>query len=188
MSGREKTPYWLTALLPVAACTAILAHRHARTPPKWNGIPIMVHQAGHPPQQHTTPHAAGILGLVGWQLFQQGGGMQAGQSEGAAAATTLPPPPPPPREQAVLVLGATGRVGRRVVQKVGRRSWRGEGDAEVKWRHGGSSYVWSEQHVVDAAPMGPGPPHAKPAGQWLVYLALGFPCAPASLHQLNPPR
>lgn len=27
-------------------------------------------------------------------------------------------PPPPPRENAVLVLGATGRLGRRVVQKV----------------------------------------------------------------------
>ena len=87
---KRPTGHWLTALL---------AHRP-------------------PPQQHSTPHAAGILGLVGWQLSQQGGGMQAGQSEGAAAAAAPPPPPPPPREQAVLVLGATGRVGRRVVQKV----------------------------------------------------------------------
>ena len=149
MSGREKTPYWLTALLPVAACTAILAHRHARTPPKWNGIPIMVHQAGHPPQQHTTPHAAGILGLVGWQLFQQGGGMQAGQSEGAAAATTLPPPPPPPREQAVLVeppggWGAEwcrrwggGPGGGRVMQKLSG----GMGGAATSGR---SSMLWMQ--------------------------------------------
>lgn len=32
-------------------------------------------------------------------------------------------PPPPPRENAVLVLGASGRVGRRVVQRVSVRRW-----------------------------------------------------------------
>lgn len=42
--------------------------------------------------------------------------MQAAQSDAIAPAAA--PPPPPPREQAVLVLGATGRVGRKVVQKV----------------------------------------------------------------------
>ena len=62
--------------------------------------------------------------------------MQAGQSEGAAAAAAMRPPPPPPREQAVLVLGATGRVGRRVVQKVGGAMGSGW-DAEWCRRCGG---------------------------------------------------
>ena len=63
---------------------------------------------------------AGMLGLVGWQIFKAGpGDLDATSSSPAkSAAAPPPPPPPPPREDAVLVLGATGRVGRRVVQKV----------------------------------------------------------------------
>ncbi|GLC44733.1 hypothetical protein PLESTB_000970600 [Pleodorina starrii] len=64
---------------------------------------------------------AGLLGVIGLQMQQQS------QAAGDDAAVVQPddagqeepaPPPPPPRENAVLVLGATGRLGRRVVAKL----------------------------------------------------------------------
>ena len=83
--------------------------------------------------------------------------MQAGQSEGAAAAAGTPPPPPPSREQAVLVLGATGRVGRRVVQKVrGGLGDRWQGGAEGG-EGGKGDTVRGEQHFMDAGCL-----HARP--------------------------
>ena len=66
-----------------------------------------------PPPHHL---AASILGLVGFSL-SQGGSMTpdaaAGQQEaGVAAAPVIP------RENAVLVFGATGRMGRKIVEQV----------------------------------------------------------------------
>ncbi|EFJ53199.1 hypothetical protein VOLCADRAFT_102805 [Volvox carteri f. nagariensis] len=64
---------------------------------------------------------AGLVGTIAFQMQQQPGAAGDGValSEAANAAEMAPPPPPPPpRENAVLVMGATGRLGRRVVAKL----------------------------------------------------------------------
>ncbi|GFR43419.1 hypothetical protein Agub_g4500 [Astrephomene gubernaculifera] len=62
-----------------------------------------------------------LAGIIAVQMRQQQKPLDAeasGQGTDASAAQTPSSPPPPPRENAVLVLGATGRLGRRVVQKL----------------------------------------------------------------------
>ncbi|GIL92972.1 hypothetical protein Vretimale_15467 [Volvox reticuliferus] len=64
---------------------------------------------------------AGIIGAITVQMQQQSqasGGDAALANAADGAEVVPPPPPPPPRENAVLVLGATGRLGRRVVAKL----------------------------------------------------------------------
>ncbi|GIL67255.1 hypothetical protein Vafri_20690 [Volvox africanus] len=64
---------------------------------------------------------AGLIGAISVQMQQQSQtseGDAALANAAGAAEVAPPPPPPPPRENAVLVLGATGRLGRRVVAKL----------------------------------------------------------------------
>jgi len=73
---------------------------------------------------------AGTLAVVSAAIKaqQEGKGMDgggpaagaavAGAAKRQAAARPPPPPPPPPRQNAVLVLGSTGRLGRRVVERL----------------------------------------------------------------------
>ncbi|KXZ52027.1 hypothetical protein GPECTOR_10g1050 [Gonium pectorale] len=63
---------------------------------------------------------AGLVAVIAAQMQQQSASVEgeAAIVEAEGAEATPPPPPPPPRENAVLVLGATGRLGRRVVQKL----------------------------------------------------------------------
>ncbi len=103
-----------TAASPIAA-------QHAYLPTHHRATPQCAHHSIYPAP--SSPPAGGLLGLVGVQM------KASGQQEGAAEADPAvgqeqqqeAAPPPPPREKAVLVLGATGRLGRRVVQKVGAR-------------------------------------------------------------------
>lgn len=73
------------------------------------------------PRHHAYHTAAGVLGLAAAGAasgaFDMGsGGAGAGASAAAPAAERAPPPLP--RENAVLVLGGTGKLGRRIVEKV----------------------------------------------------------------------
>lgn len=64
---------------------------------------------------------AGALAAVGLAVQKQQQGMGNDASAGAAdsaAAALAPLPTPPPREDAVLVLGSTGRLGRRIVERL----------------------------------------------------------------------
>ena len=63
---------------------------------------------------------AGLLGLVYTQMNPAvpGEGAAAVVEASAGVEAEAEAVPPPPRENAVLVLGATGRLGRRVVAKV----------------------------------------------------------------------
>lgn len=58
---------------------------------------------------------AGIGALVGWQMSSSS---SAQKKDERAPEPAEELPPPIPRKNAVLVLGATGRLGRRVVQQV----------------------------------------------------------------------
>jgi hypothetical protein len=49
-----------------------------------------------------------------------GGAEQQGQDSAEPAAAAEPEPLPIPRENAVLVFGATGKMGRKIVEKVSR--------------------------------------------------------------------
>ncbi|KAF8071307.1 IP5P13 [Scenedesmus sp. PABB004] len=62
---------------------------------------------------------AAVLGLVGYVAANPQGGDMAGAPDGAAAAGEAAPAPLP-RENAVLVFGATGKLGRLVVDKLVR--------------------------------------------------------------------
>eukprot|EP00955_Chlamydomonas_euryale_P118470 366546-Chlamydomonas_euryale.AAC.3 len=56
-----------------------------------------------------------LLGLLGYQMSQSPESAD-GVTPQPAATPAAPAEPPLPRENAVMVLGATGRVGRRVVR------------------------------------------------------------------------
>jgi uncharacterized protein YbjT (DUF2867 family) len=64
----------------------------------------------------------GALAAVGAAIKQQqNGGMgntAASAADASAADALTPVPTPPPRENAVLVLGSTGRLGRRIVERL----------------------------------------------------------------------
>ncbi|KAG1657278.1 hypothetical protein FOA52_005472 [Chlamydomonas sp. UWO 241] len=62
--------------------------------------------------------AASVLGLIGWQLTQGGPRAAPAQAPASGAVTAAPPKELLPREGAVMVFGATGRVGRRVVARL----------------------------------------------------------------------
>lgn len=69
--------------------------------------------------------AAGLLGIVATSMKgSEEGGLEAASDAFVAPAVAPkavappPPPPPPPRKNAVLVLGSTGRIGRKVVKRV----------------------------------------------------------------------
>lgn len=63
---------------------------------------------------------AGVAAGLAWWSKQGGAGGEEGGSAAAAATMSAAETsaPPPPRENAVLVLGASGRVGRKVVQRL----------------------------------------------------------------------
>lgn len=62
-----------------------------------------------------TPTAS-VLGLVGYSMANNNVDAADAADAAAAAAAEPPAPPPLPRENAVLVFGATGRMGRRIVE------------------------------------------------------------------------
>ncbi|MEW5303776.1 MAG: hypothetical protein WDW36_006435 [Sanguina aurantia] len=70
---------------------------------------------------------AGLLGIVAQSMkATEEGGLLPPSDDSvlpqapavAKAVAPPPPPPPPPRENAVLVLGSTGRIGRKVVKRL----------------------------------------------------------------------
>ena len=69
------------------------------------------------PRPLPPPPAASVLGLVGFTLSQ---GNMAGTAPPATAGSAAEPaaPAPPPRENAVLVFGATGRMGQMIVRSL----------------------------------------------------------------------
>ena len=81
-----------------------------------SNTPILVSNSPSP-FSFTYPTSVGLLSIVGWQVSQP-------KSEpldteaGMGAESIAGAPPALPRQNAVLVFGSTGRVGRRVVQRV----------------------------------------------------------------------
>jgi hypothetical protein len=67
---------------------------------------------------HSSPPAAALVGLIGYGVSQQQPGSDMGGADSSQAGEAPAAPAPPPRENAVLVFGATGRMGRLVVQEV----------------------------------------------------------------------
>jgi hypothetical protein len=74
------------------------------------------------PKEALAVIAAGVIALIGGigAAASAGGQMGGAATAPSAAVTQAEPevPPPLPRENAVLVLGATGRAGRLIVQEV----------------------------------------------------------------------
>jgi hypothetical protein len=62
--------------------------------------------------------AAGLIGLVGYAAANNPAADMAGGAAAAADSAEAPAPALLPRENAVLVFGASGKLGRKVVERV----------------------------------------------------------------------
>jgi hypothetical protein len=79
------------------------------------------------PSQHLTffciaspPLAAGLIGLIGYAAANNPAADMADGEAAAAESAEAAAAAPLPRENAVLVFGASGKLGRKVVDKVGK--------------------------------------------------------------------
>jgi hypothetical protein len=80
----------------------------------------------HPPHSnavllyriHLCTSAAGLVGLIGYAAANNPAADMAGGEAAAAESAEAPAPAPLPRKNAVLVFGASGKLGRKIVERV----------------------------------------------------------------------
>jgi hypothetical protein len=67
---------------------------------------------------HLCASAAGLVGLIGYAAANNPAADMAGGEAAAAESAEAPAPAPLPRKNAVLVFGASGKLGRKIVERV----------------------------------------------------------------------